>query len=110
MSKETDLGNLKSFLGASVAGIIAMYLTAKIFQAFMNLQSSGTLNLNNAIGQEGLIYLTIPGGERGKVQVVIQDSQKIFDAVSADGSEIKTGAQVKVTKVVSGNVMVVEKL
>ena len=74
------------------------------------LSSSSTLNLSNAIGEEGTIYLTIREGSTGKVRVEVQGRLKVFEARSADGSELKTDCRVRVTSVVSGNVFVVESI
>jgi len=46
--------------GAIGAGLAAMVVIGLIFMMFKRLQSSGTLDLANAVGQEGLIYLRIP--------------------------------------------------
>ncbi len=92
------------------AGVITNLIVAKIFQAFRNLQSSGTMNLKNAIGQEGNVYLGIKVDEPGKVQVAVQEHLKVFDAVSADGIAIPSDTRVVVVRVVKGNTMVVKKI
>jgi len=109
MSRESNLSAAISVLGGLVAGVFTMWLVAKIFMSMKKLQSDGTLNLNNAIGQEGTVYLNIPAEGTGKVRVVVQERLKIFNAVSAKKEEIKTGENIKVLKVVSGNIFVVEK-
>ncbi len=109
MSRESDLSAAISVIGGLVAGVFTMWLVAKIFMSMKKLQSDGTLNFNNAIGQEGTVYLNIPADGTGKVQVVVQERLKIFNAVSAKKEEIKTGENIKVLKVASGNIFVVEK-
>jgi len=94
---------------AFVAGAVAFSIMVTLMALMRKLQSSGTLNLQNAVGQEGSVYLTIPAGAIGKVQVNVQQQQMIFDAVAEDRLEIKTGERVRVKRVVSGNVMVVGK-
>ncbi len=74
------------------------------------LQSSGNLRMEEAVGREGVVYLTIKTGGAGKAQVVVQGRRKIFDAVGKDGAEIKTGARVRVTEISPGNVLVVERV
>jgi membrane-bound ClpP family serine protease len=75
-----------------------------------NLQSSGTIDVQNAVGQEGTVYLTIPADGTGKAQVTVQDRLKVYEAVSEYGEEIPSGERIKVVKVVSGNILVVEKM
>lgn len=93
----------------TVAGLLTVWVMKKIFQFATGLQSSGTLNLNNAIGQEGTVYLTIRPGQSGKVQVSVQDRLSVLEAVTDGSEEIKTGESIRVVRVVAGK-LVVEKL
>lgn len=92
------------------AGIAMNFAIAKVFQWFKRMQSSGTMDLNNAVGQEGTIYLNVTAQAPGKIQVAVQQHLKIFDAVSDDGSEIPTDTRVVVVRVVKGNTMVVKRV
>lgn len=109
MSKGSGLHYLISMLGAVVAGGATVWITDKIFRSFGRLQHSGTLNLKNAIGQEGTVYLTIKADSPGKVQVAVQGRLKTLEAVSKDKTEIKTDTKVKVVGVQASEVLVVEK-
>ena len=110
LNKGHGMGSAVS-IGIGVgAGVITNFIVAKIFQAFRSLQSSGTMNLKNAIGQEGNVYLTIRKDQPGKVQVAVQEHLKVFDAVSADGNDIPTDTRIVVMRVVKGNTMVVKKI
>jgi hypothetical protein len=91
------------------AGIAMNFAVAKVFQWFRRMQSSGTMDLSKAVGQEGSVYLGIKGGGTGQVQVAVQEHLKIFDAVSEDGADLPTGTLVVVVRVVNGNTMVVRK-
>jgi len=99
-----------SILGATLAGVGTCWLMKLLFDKAKKLQSSGNINLQNAIGQEGTVYLTIPAAGTGKAQVTVQEHLKIYDAVSEGEVELKTGVPVKVVRIVSNNVLVVEKL
>jgi membrane protein implicated in regulation of membrane protease activity len=96
--------------GASAAGLTAMVVIALVFMLFRRMQSSGTLDLANAVGQEGQVYLRIPPGGTGKVQVIVQGRQVILDAGSAGKDEIKSGDRVRITTVVGNSIVTVEKL
>lgn len=91
------------------AGLLSVWVMKKIFQFATSLQSSGTMNLNNAIGQEGTVYLTIHPGQSGKVQVSVQERLSVLEAVTDGSEEIKTGESVRVVRVLAGK-LVVEKL
>jgi hypothetical protein len=110
MSIDSHFGPIGSLFGACVAGLIAMYAVAKFFTMLLRVQSSGTVNMNNAIGAEGTVYLTIPAGGTGKVQILIQDHLNIYDAISDTQETIKTGEGIRVTRLVAGEILVVEKL
>jgi membrane-bound ClpP family serine protease len=73
------------------------------------LQTEGTINIQNTIGSEGNVYLGIPKNGTGQVQIIVQGSLKIFDAVSKSRNMIATGEKVQVVGVASGNTLVVEK-
>ncbi len=86
-----------------VLGIIMMLFTAWVFFMLLKLQSSGTMNMQNAVGKEAEVYLTIPAKKsgNGKVQLVIQGGYKTLDAVTEDTEDIKTGNFVEVLEVVN---------
>ncbi len=93
----------------TVGGLATIWVMKRIFQFATSLQSSGTMDLNNAIGQEGTVYLTIRPGDIGKVQVNVQNSLSVLNAITEDDEEIKTGADVRVVKI-KADKLVVEKL
>jgi hypothetical protein len=98
-----------SIAGATGAGTVMMLLIAWIYRTFMRFQSSGTLDLTNAVGAEGTVYLRIPAGGTGKIQVTVQGRLLTLDAVSDAKEEIKSGGRVKVESVVAGEVLKVVK-
>jgi hypothetical protein len=98
-----------SVVGALAAGLTAMVVIGLVFMLFKKMQSSGTLDLANAVGQVGLVYLRIPPGGAGKVQVTVQGRQVILDANSPGKEELKSGEKIRVTAVVGDSIVTVEK-
>jgi membrane protein implicated in regulation of membrane protease activity len=96
-------------LGGILAGLATVAITGLIFSQMKRLQTEGTIHIQNTIGTEGNVYLTIPKNGTGQVQIIAQGSLKIFDAVSSNKSAIATGEKVQVVGVASGNTLVVEK-
>jgi len=92
--------------GAVLAGLLAVWLISWVFTLFGRLQHSGTMDLRNAIGKNGRVYLTIPKGGTGKVEVEVQGGLNVLDAVSEDGAEIKSDQPVTVAKVNAGTLVV----
>jgi len=99
----------ESIFGATAAGAAMVWVLKKLFAVFAGLKSSGTIKIENAVSEEGTVYLNIPSEGVGKVQVPIQGRLRTMEAVSADGIELKTGDRVKVVQVVSGNTLKVRK-
>ena len=110
LMRESEWGPARSIVGASAAGVVTVWIMKLIFDKAKGLQSSGTIDMNNAIGQEGEIYLTIPPTGTGKVRVSVQDHLKVFEAMAQSKQEIKTGERIRVVRIISNNVLVVEKI
>lgn len=95
--------------GATVGGLVSVWGIAQIYLLMRRLQSSGNVDINNAVGAAGTVYLTIPAGGTGQVQVSYQGKIHMDDAYSEDGTELKTGEKIDVVAVRGGNTLVVRK-
>lgn len=102
-------GTPLAFILAFIAGTAALMVVALIISSSLKLQQSGNLDLKNAVGQIGEVYLTIPEGGRGKVTLIVQERYLEMDAVCPERS-VKYGEQVKVTAVTQNNTLVVTPL
>lgn len=103
-------GSTMSLLCGMVFGFIAMYSVAKIMQLTGKMTQSGTINMHNALGETGRVYLTIParGNGMGKVNITMQGNFMEFDAISISEESIKTGENIRVIDI-EGDCLVVEK-
>ena len=110
MLKQSGFSPLHSVMGGLAAGVATVWVMKKIFEMAMTLQSSGNIKLKNAIGAEGTVYLTIHGGDTGKVRITVQNHLKVLNAKCDSDEEIKTGEPVRVVRVMSGSILVVEKV
>ncbi len=102
-------GSRVAIAGAFGAGILALFVMAKIYMLMNRLQSSGNVDVNNAVGAEGTVYLTIPAGGSGQVQVSFQEKQHVLDAIHEGNEELKTGKRVVVTGVRGTSTLIVVK-
>jgi hypothetical protein len=102
--------DLVSLGGGIIAGAFTVWVLSRIFIGAQKLQSEGTLNMQNAVGLEGTVYLRIPAGDIGKVNLVLQGALKEFNAVAADRQLIKTGERVRVLGLTAGETLVVERI
>jgi hypothetical protein len=96
-------------LFSTAAGTLMMTIMASIIYFMGKLSDSGTLNLNNAIGKTGSVYLPIPPKRSGlgKVQIQVQGFQTL-DAMTDADEELKTGALVKVTQIINNDLLLVQ--
>jgi membrane protein implicated in regulation of membrane protease activity len=100
---------LVTVLGGALAGTLTVWVIGMIFNRMKLLQSDGTIQLNNAIGTEGVVYLTIPKNGTGQVQIVVQGALKVFDAISNSKAPLPTGDKVRVAGVANEKTLIVEK-
>jgi len=107
---KANLAAILTILGGGFAGLFAVWVNSLLFSQMKRLQSDGTLNIRNAIGENGSVYLLIPAKGTGQVQVTVQGALKIFDATSKDGKKIKTGDKICVTGTIDNNTLVVKKI
>ncbi|HEU4430370.1 MAG TPA: NfeD family protein [Myxococcota bacterium] len=109
LTREAALGPQLAVAISLAAGLAAMWVVARVFTLMMRLQSSGTIDLEHAVGEEGVVYLTIKPSSGGQVQLNVQGRLGIFDAQADGGGEIATGRTVRVVGV-RANQLVVEAL
>lgn len=107
---KADLHVLITLVGGIVAGLVTVAVSGLIFSQMKRLQTEGTINIENTVGSEGNVYLSIPKDGTGQVQIIVQGSLKIFDATSNHKNTIATGDRVRVVGVATGNTLIVEKV
>ena len=92
-------------------GFVAMLLIALLFRAMLKLQQDGNLDIRNAIGKSGTVYLTIPAkrAQQGKVSIMVQEQLLEMGAVTSDDAPIPTGTEVTVIGIANGNTLIVRK-
>lgn len=110
MMRQTENSEVLSLVVALAAGLVTVWVIGMIFRKAGGLQSSGNIDVHNAIGHEGEVYLTIPCAGIGKTKITVQDRLRIYDTVSNDKTEIKTGQRVRVVEVTPQDVLVVERV
>ena len=84
---------------------------AGLFYFFSKLTESGNMNIQNAIGNVGEVYMRIEGGRGniGKVLIKVQGSLRELEAITDDPDDLPMGAVINVKDVVSDNLLLVSK-
>jgi hypothetical protein len=90
---------------ALTAGLLAAVGTAALSRQFMRLESSGSLHVENAIGQAGTVYLPIPARREGlgKVQLTLQKRTVELAALADEAHTLPTGTTVIIVGIVDGD-------
>ena len=88
-------------------GICAFLILNFLLVFLMRGQSYVNYSLQDALFQEGKVYLKIPAAEGdGIVQINIKGANREIKAKSFNNEEIKTGASIKVMEVLEDHVLV----
>lgn len=109
---DNGLSTTLTLIISTVAGLLMMVLTSLLFFWMYKLAQSGTLNMKNAVGAVGEVYLPI-GANRskmGKVQIKVQGSLRELEALTDEDEDLNTGTVVKVLEIISAELLLVEKL
>lgn len=93
-------------------GLIFVGISMSLFFLISKMQRSGNVNLDNAIGLIGEVYIRIPESRKqyGKVMLTVQGALGEYEAVTDEDCPISTGTQVQVVEVVSNSRLLVKKL
>lgn len=94
---------------ALALGAAGMILLAQLMRFMLKLQQNGVMDIRNAVGRLGEVYLTIPPtrSEPGKVTLLVQDRYTEFAAVTDEEQPIPSGSEVKVVGITDPNTLVV---
>lgn len=94
---------------AALCGLAMMFVMAFLLYQMRKMASSGTLQMKNAIGQIGSVYLTI-GANRsriGKVQITVQGALRELEALTDENEAITTNTVVQVKEVTANGILIV---
>ena len=88
--------------------LVAAFLV--MLRQLLRLESTGSYRIDEAVGQCCTVYIPIPEGRTaaGKVQISFQGSVQELPAMT-DGAALPSGTQVRVTQVLDGKVLLVER-
>lgn len=94
-----------TFIAALVAGAGAAVGTAFLTRQLMKLESSGTLQLDDAVGQAATVYLPVPAHREGfgLVQFTLQGRTVELRAIADEATAIPTGTAVVVVSVMEND-------
>ena len=88
-----------------------VYLFFMIIRQVEKLAEDNSFRITNALNKTASVYLAIPGGKKGagKVQVSVKGAFHELDAITENG-KIETSATVRIIRIESNNLVVVERI
>jgi len=94
---------------AVVCGLGSMYGVYFLMRGLFKLTADGTERIGRAVGEEGMVYLTVPGHNSGigKVHVPVQNRTVEYEAMTA-GEKLPTGSRIVVVGVLGSDRVEVE--
>ncbi|MEM7548283.1 MAG: hypothetical protein AAF363_01315 [Bacteroidota bacterium] len=105
--KYTAFGDGLTLIVSIGAGTASYFGTILLLQKLKGLESSGNINIQNAIGKKGKVYLGIPGKKEGsgQVQILLEGRLKTLNALSL-GETIPTGTEIIVFDIENNHLVV----
>lgn len=94
-----------------ICGFLMMLAMATLFYFMSKLAETGNMNIRNAVGRTGEVYLPIPAKREGigKIQITVQGTLQTLDAITDDPEAISTSSIIQVTDVINNQILLVRK-
>ena len=95
-----------------LVGILFVYIFLIIYKQLRKLERNGAYHIDDCVGQTVDVYLTIPSNRSGmgKVQISFSGSVQELSALTDSDTPLRSGSKVRVTEVIDGTTVLVEKL
>ncbi len=109
LAKNSGINTVYSILIAFVMGFGMMFVISLLFYFLLGLTESGNIDIRNAVGSTGKVYIPIPEESQGfgKVQIIVQGAVREMDAITI-GGRLSTGTDIRVIGIVKGKLLVEE--
>jgi len=106
----TDSNPILAFTIGAIVGAIAVFLLSMMLKWLLSQQSNVNWKITDALYQKGKVYLKIPKGGEGIVQVNLNGVMREMKARAIDKKDVPTGSEIQVEKVEDGYVIVTTKI
>lgn len=102
LTNSGELGSIAILFISLGTGTLMLFLIALVYYLFESIGQEGNMNLKDAIGKQGSVYITIPNRNEGmgKVQIIVSGALKTLDSI-AKNKAIPTGSQVLVVGIIN---------
>jgi len=109
---KSGLGLAAAITIAVVVGTLLMVGIFLLMRSMLRLQSNGTIQHANAVGEIATVYVTIPASRKagGQVEILLQGRLTMADAVSSNDAPLVPGTKVRVIEKIGHATLIVEPL
>lgn len=104
----TQQNPVLAFVVGAVAGAVAVFIVSQFLRFLLRQQSNVNYSPAEALAERGKVYVPIPAGGEGVVNVRIRGTKREMKARSSDGTAIKTGTPV-IVEDVDSSILVVRR-
>lgn len=97
---------------AVFAGGMIMALIVVMFRTILAMRSDGTMQIADAMGAIGTVYISLPPAKAsgGQVTINFKGRQETFAALNAAPHAVPSGEKIKVVAIIDGRTVLVEPL
>lgn len=94
-----------------VVGILFVYLFFIVIRQVQKLAEDNSFKLSNTLNKTAEVYLTIPENKKGKGKIMISVNGTFHELEAmTENNKIQSGSVVKVVKIESNNILIVETI
>jgi membrane protein implicated in regulation of membrane protease activity len=94
-----------------VVGVLFVYFFFLIIRQVQKLAEDNSFKITNTLNKTAEVYLTIPENKKGKGKVMISVNGAYHELEAmTENDRIQSGAVVKVVRIESGNILIVETI
>ncbi|NJC26808.1 hypothetical protein [Neolewinella antarctica] len=99
-----------AFTVGAAAGAVGVWVMSQLLKLMLRQESNVNFKADDALFQQGKVYLKIPGEGQGLVNVRVKGRNREFKATAEDGLELPTGTPVEVVNLAADGSIVVRQL
>ena len=99
-----------AFVVGAAAGAVGVWILTQLLKFMLKQEAYVNFSTEDALFQQGKVYLTIPEDGQGLVNVEVKGRHREFKARTLDKLELPTGTPVEVVELSSDGTVVVQKV
>ncbi|OAV46085.1 hypothetical protein [Lewinella sp. 4G2] len=99
-----------AFVAGTAAGIIGVFIVSRMFKFMLSQEINVNYQPQDALLKQGKVYVPIPSGGEGVINVAVKGTNRELKAKSINGEALTTGTLVEVVDLDPDGIMVVQPI